>query len=82
MQQAGRIALEKARKARLAFNASASPQKEITETRETIIDHIRRLLVIEPSAAVYASKWEENDQASLISLRDQLVSTSERRRSR
>lgn len=79
---AGRLALEKARKARLAFNASAAPKGKITETRETIIDHIRRLLVIEPSAAVYASKWEENDLASLISLRDQLVSTSERRRSR
>lgn len=79
---AGRIALEKARKARLAFNASAAPKRETTESRETIIDHIRRLLAIEPLAAVYASKWEENDLASLISLRDQLVSTNERRRSR
>ena len=77
---AGRLKLETARRQRLAATAklASSSRSTFTETRESIIDQIRRLLLAEPTAAVYARKWEDGDLDTLISLRDKLSSTSAR----
>ena len=75
----GRLKLETARRERLATAPRAStPKACVSETRESLIEQIKRMLTIEPSAAVYARKWEDGDLNSLISLRDKLSSTSAR----
>jgi hypothetical protein len=73
---AGRMKLEEARKARLA--AVRKPTVATNETRESVITQIRRLLVVDGGAAVYARKWEEGALDDLKSMRDQLVHTAER----
>ena len=76
---AGRLKLEQARRERLAAPQSVAAAKSpIPESRESIIEQIKRLLALEPSAAVYARKWEDGDLAALISLRDKLASTGAR----
>ncbi len=75
----GRLKLEQARRERLAAQQTvAAATSSTTESRESIIEQIKRLLALEPSAAVYARKWEDGDLAALISLRDKLASTSAR----
>ncbi len=75
----GRLKLEAARRERLAAEPRASTTKASAgETRESLIEQIKRMLAIEPSAAVYARKWEDGDLNTLISLRDKLSSTSAR----
>ena len=75
----GRLKLETARRERLATVPRASiPNVSIGETREFLIEQIKRLLAIEPTAAVYARKWQDGDLNALISLRDKLASTSAR----
>lgn len=76
---AGRLKLEQARRERLSAQQTVAAAKSPTpESRESIIEQIKRLLALEPTAAVYARKWEDGDLAALISLRDQLASTSAR----
>jgi len=75
----GRLKLETARRERLATVTRAATSKvSIEDTREFLIEQIKRLLAIEPAAAVYARKWEDGDLNALISLRDKLSSTSAR----
>lgn len=77
---AGRLKLEQARRERLAASQASAAVRPAAreESRESIIEQIKRLLTLEPSAAVYARKWEDGDLSSLISLRDKLASTSAR----
>ncbi|MFA6289278.1 MAG: hypothetical protein WC661_17995 [Opitutaceae bacterium] len=78
---AGRLKLETARRERLAATQTTSSFKAAAnETRESLIEQIKRLLALEPAAAVYARKWEDGDLTALISLRDKLSSTSARAR--
>lgn len=74
---AGRLKLEEARKARLAAVRTATTVVT-NETRESVVSQIRRLLVLDGGATVYARKWEEGALDDLKSLRDQLVHTAER----
>lgn len=70
-----RLLLVEARRQRLADlagEAKASAQR--TESRESIIDEIKRLITsFGSSAAVFGRKWEDSPAEDLTSLRDQLV---------
>lgn len=71
-----RLLLVEARRQRLADLAvEAKESAQRTESRESIIDEIKRLITSfgSPPAAVFGRKWEDSPAEDLTSLRDQLV---------
>lgn len=71
--------LEAARASRLAESKTEVVRPASTsESRESLIEQIRKFLTLDGAAAVYANKWEKSSVEDLASLRNQLAETASR----
>lgn len=79
-----RASLGHARRERLRFEASqsAGSEQRLPESRESLIEQIRKMILFQPGTAVYARKWEEGSDNDLLSLRDALIDTTARESAR